>query len=46
MQQRYNDRVGWEKLITHRFDLDHANEALEAVRSGEAIKAVICPWGV
>ncbi|HET6428237.1 MAG TPA: zinc-binding dehydrogenase [Phycisphaerae bacterium] len=46
MQQRYNDRVGWERLITHRFDLDHANEALEAVRSGEAIKAVICPWGV
>ena len=46
MQQRYNDRVHWEKLITHRFDLDHANEALEAVRSGEAIKAVICPWGV
>lgn len=27
-------------------DLHHANDALETVRSGLAIKAVICPWGV
>jgi threonine dehydrogenase-like Zn-dependent dehydrogenase len=41
--ERYNDRFGWERLITHRFGLDEANEALEAVRSGAAIKAVIAP---
>lgn len=44
--ERYNNQFRWEQLITHRFDLDHANEALETVRSGLAIKAVICPWGV
>jgi L-iditol 2-dehydrogenase len=41
--ERYNDQFRWESLITHRFDLDHANEALETVRAGLAIKAVICP---
>lgn len=40
---RYNEQFHWERLITHTFDLDHANEALEAVRSGQAIKAVIRP---
>jgi len=44
LQERYNDRFHWERLITHEFDLDGANEAIEAVRSGEAIKAVIRPW--
>jgi threonine dehydrogenase-like Zn-dependent dehydrogenase len=41
----YNERFRWERLITHRFGLDEANEALEAVRSGAAIKAVIQPNG-
>jgi len=41
--ERYNDRFHWESLITHRFDLDRANEALATVRAGTAIKAVICP---
>ncbi len=44
IQERYNDRFHWERLITHRFRLDEANDALDAVRSGEAIKAVIEPW--
>lgn len=44
IQERYNDRFHWEKLITHRFRLDQANDALDSVRSGEAIKAVIEPW--
>ena len=43
LQAVYNDRFHWERLITHRFSLDQANEALAAVRSGQAIKAVICP---
>jgi L-iditol 2-dehydrogenase len=42
--ERSNDQFHWESLITHRFDLDRANEALEAVRAGAAIKAVICPY--
>jgi threonine dehydrogenase-like Zn-dependent dehydrogenase len=45
LQERYNDRFHWEDLITHRFGLDEANDALEAVRSGAAIKAVIQPNG-
>jgi len=44
LQERYNDRFHWERLITHVFGLDQANEALETVRSGQAIKAVIRPW--
>jgi L-iditol 2-dehydrogenase len=41
--ERYNDQFHWEKLITHRFGLGQANEALDAVRTGRAIKAVIDP---
>ncbi len=43
--ERYNDRFHWERLITHSFTLDEANDALEVVRRGEAIKAVIRPNG-
>jgi L-iditol 2-dehydrogenase len=43
IQQAYNDRFHWQRLITHQFGLDEANEALEVVRSGRAIKAVIRP---
>jgi putative sigma-54 modulation protein len=45
LQERYDERFRWEQLITHSFDLDGANEALQAVRSGAAIKAVIRPNG-
>ncbi len=41
----YNDRFHWESLVTHRFGLAEANEALATVRAGKAIKALICPWG-
>ena len=44
LQERYNDLFHWERLITHRFGLEEANQALDAVRSGQAIKAVIEPW--
>ena len=43
IQARYDDRFHWDRFITHRFGLDSANEALEAVRSGKAIKALIEP---
>ncbi len=43
LQARYNDLFHWERLVTHRFGLDRANDALETVRKGEAIKAVIAP---
>ncbi len=45
LQAVYNERFEWEKLITHSFTLDEANEALAAVRCGHAIKAVIRPNG-
>jgi threonine dehydrogenase-like Zn-dependent dehydrogenase len=31
-------------LITHRFPLNQANEALQAMRSREAVKAVLLPF--
>ncbi len=43
LQDKYNDLFHWERLITHTFTLDQANDALESVRSGKAIKAVIKP---
>ncbi len=43
--ERYNDQFHWEQLITHTFGLEQANDALAAVGSGQAIKAVIAPWG-
>ena len=43
IQARYNEQFHWERLITHRFGLEQADQALEAVRRGEAIKAVIVP---
>jgi threonine dehydrogenase-like Zn-dependent dehydrogenase len=33
-------------LITHRFPLSRANEALQAMKSREAVKAVLLPFSV
>jgi len=33
-----------DKLVTHRFKLDDINDAVEALKSGEAIKSAIIPW--
>ena len=41
--ERYNPQFRWDRLISHRFGLEQANEALECIRLGKAIKAVICP---
>jgi L-iditol 2-dehydrogenase len=41
--QRYNDMFRWDRLITGRYRLDEANEALAAVAAGEHVKAVIIP---
>ena len=35
----------FKKLITHAFPLDRANEALHAMKSKEAVKAVLLPHG-
>jgi len=35
----------FKKLITHTFPLDRANEALHAMKSKEAVKAVLLPHG-
>jgi threonine dehydrogenase-like Zn-dependent dehydrogenase len=35
----------FRKLITHTFPLDQANEALHAMKSKEAVKAVLLPHG-
>lgn len=36
-------KIPVEKLVTHRFDLDHVNEALIATERQEVLKAVITP---
>ncbi len=35
----------FQKLITHRFPLDQANEALQVMKRKEAVKAVLVPHG-
>jgi threonine dehydrogenase-like Zn-dependent dehydrogenase len=41
--ERYKELFG--KMITHRFRLDEANEALAAMESRDALKAVLIPAG-
>jgi L-iditol 2-dehydrogenase len=40
---RYADRKPWHEMVTARFSLEQANEALAAVENRTAIKAVIVP---
>lgn len=35
-----------EKLISHRFDLEHFAEGLDIMRKGQAMKVAIYPWGI
>ncbi len=43
MQLIYSDPALFSKIITHRFALDDANDALKAMHSREALKAVLLP---
>jgi L-iditol 2-dehydrogenase len=40
---RFGDRVPWREMVTGRYDLSHAADALAAVESRSALKAVIVP---
>lgn len=40
---QHQDRVPLASLVTHRFGISQASEALEAIQSGTAVKAVIDP---
>ena len=40
---RFSDRVPWGEMVSGRYDLGHAGEALAAVESRRAIKAIIAP---
>jgi len=35
----------FKKLITHRFPLSQANEAIRVMKNKEAVKAVLLPHG-
>lgn len=37
------DKEGFKKLISHRFSLDDANEAIKVMNNKEALKAVLIP---
>jgi Zn-dependent alcohol dehydrogenase len=38
-----NSQFPFEKLVTHRFDLDEINAALQMAASGEAIRVAVLP---
>ncbi|MGI6376635.1 MAG: zinc-binding dehydrogenase [Anaerolineae bacterium] len=40
---RHGERFQWERFITGSYSLEHANEALDAVRHYRAVKALIDP---
>jgi threonine dehydrogenase-like Zn-dependent dehydrogenase len=40
---RFGDRIPWRDMVSGRYDLDHAANALAAVESRQAIKAIIVP---
>jgi threonine dehydrogenase-like Zn-dependent dehydrogenase len=43
LAQRFGGRLGFRDLITHRFPLPETEAAIAAMRSGEAIKAIVVP---
>jgi threonine dehydrogenase-like Zn-dependent dehydrogenase len=43
LAQRFGDRVPWREMVSRRYRLDDADEALEAVASREVVKALIAP---
>jgi L-iditol 2-dehydrogenase len=43
MMHRYRETFPWETLITHRFGLDQAQEALETSFTPDAVKVVFVP---
>jgi threonine dehydrogenase-like Zn-dependent dehydrogenase len=45
LQLILNHLEKFKKLITHRFPLDQANEAIRVMKSKEAVKAVLLPHG-
>jgi Zn-dependent alcohol dehydrogenase len=40
---RYGNQKPWREMVSGRFTLDQANDALAAVENRTAIKAVITP---
>jgi L-iditol 2-dehydrogenase len=40
---QFGDRVPWREMVSGRYDLEHASDALAAVESRAAIKALIVP---
>jgi threonine dehydrogenase-like Zn-dependent dehydrogenase len=43
LAQRFGDRVPWREMVSRRYRLDDADEALEAVASRDVVKALIAP---
>jgi 5-exo-hydroxycamphor dehydrogenase len=43
LAQRHGERLRFADLITHRFPLSRAEDAIATARSGEAIKAIVVP---
>ena len=41
--ERVGDHFPFEEMVSHRYDLDHAGDALEAMASGAVRKSVVVP---
>jgi threonine dehydrogenase-like Zn-dependent dehydrogenase len=37
------NKLGFDRLVTHRLDLEQFDEAIELLRTGEAVKALVVP---
>ncbi|MDQ3996489.1 MAG: alcohol dehydrogenase, partial [Gemmatimonadota bacterium] len=43
---RFGDRVPWREMVSRRYALDDAGDALEAVASRAVVKALIVPQSI
>ena len=39
-------KISFDNMITHRFDLDHINDAINTLRMGQTIRTIIYPFGL
>lgn len=44
MMLRHKDTFPWERLLSHRFPLAQAEQAVKASMTRESMKVVIDPW--
>jgi len=46
LQMIDDKKIQWENMVSHQFDLEHINDAINTLRMGQTIRSVIYPWGI